>query len=220
MFCGGITAGLPVAIDNTLNRQFDIVAPDKAWVTDITDIRTCQGFACLAIVIDLYSRLVIGWAMQSRQTTDVVLQALLMAVWRRKPKDKLLIHSGQSVHFTSMDWASFLRHHNLVHSMSRRGNCHDNAVAGSFFNLLKRERIRRRVYRSRDEARQDVFDYIEMFYNPKRKHIRNGMLSPVDFEKQQKIQPEGVYETWGYSLTVRPPTVERIDSGSSFGLRI
>jgi putative transposase len=86
-----------------------------------------------------------------------------------------------------MDWASFLRHHNLVHSMSRRGNCHDDAVAESFFNLLKRERIRRRVYRSCDEARQDVFDYIEMFYNPKRKHGRNGMLSPVEFEKQQKI---------------------------------
>jgi putative transposase len=96
---------------------------------------------------------VIGWAMQSRQTTDVVLQALLMAVWRRKPKDKVLIHSDQGAQFTSMDWASFLKHHNLVHSMSRRGNCHDNAVAESFFNLLKRERIRRRVYRSRDEAR-------------------------------------------------------------------
>ncbi|AVH45076.1 transposase [Agrobacterium tumefaciens] len=109
-----------------------------------------------------------------------------MAVWRRKPKDKVLIHSDQGSQFTSMDWASFLRHHNLVHSMSRRGNCHDNAVAESFFNLLKRERIRRRVYRSRDEARQDVFDYIEMFY-PKRKHVRNGMLSPVEFEKQQKI---------------------------------
>lgn len=98
-----------------------------------------------------------------------------------------LIHSDQGSQFTSMDWASFLRHHNLVHSMSRRGNCHDNAVAETFFNLLKRERIRRRVYRSRDEARQDVFDYIEMFYNPKRKHVRNGMLSPVEFEKQQKI---------------------------------
>ena len=93
----------------------------------------------------------------------------------------------QGSQFTSMDWALFLRHHNLVHSMSRRGKCHDNAVAESFFNLLKRERIRRRVYRSRDEARQDVFDYIEMFYNPKRKHVRNGMLSSVDFEKQQKI---------------------------------
>lgn len=113
-------------------------------------------------------------------------QALLMAVWRRKPKEKVLVHSDQGSQFTSMDWASFLKHHNLVHSMSRRGNCHDNAVAESFFNLLKRERIRRKVYRSRDEARQDVFDYIEMFYNPKRKHVRNGMLSPVEFEKQQK----------------------------------
>jgi putative transposase len=111
---------------------------------------------------------------------------LLMAVWRRKPKEKVLVHSDQGSQITSIDWAAFLKHHNLVHSMSRRGNCHDNAVAESFFNLLKRERIRRKVYRSRDEARQDVFDYIEMFYNPKRKHVRNGMLSPVAFEKQQK----------------------------------
>jgi putative transposase len=184
----GIYGGRPsVVVDNTLDRQFDVEAPDTAWVTDITYIRTCEGFSYLAVVIDLYSRRVIGWAMQSRQTTDVVLQAVLMAVWRRKPKDKILIHSDQGSQFTSMDWASFLKHHNLVHSMSRRGNCHDNAVAESFFNLLKRERIRRRVYRSRDEARQDVFDYIEMFYNPKRKHVRNGMLSPVEFEKQQKI---------------------------------
>ncbi|EJC73425.1 isocitrate dehydrogenase, NADP-dependent [Rhizobium leguminosarum bv. trifolii WSM2012] len=98
---------------------------------------------------------------------------------RRKPKEKVLIHSDQGSQLTSMDWASFLKQHNLVYSMSRRGNCHDNAVAESFSNLLKRERIRRRVYRSRDEVRQDVFDYIEMFYNPKRKHVRNGMLSPV-----------------------------------------
>ena len=184
----GIYGGRPsVAVDNTLDRQFDVTAPDNAWVTDITYIRTCEGFAYLAVVIDLYSRRVIGWSMQSRQTTDVVLQALLMAVWRRKPKSGVLIHSDQGSQFTSMDWASFLKHHNLVHSMSRRGNCHDNAVAESFFNLLKRERIRRKVYRSRDEARQDVFDYIEMFYNPKRKHVRNGMLSPVEFEKRQKI---------------------------------
>nr|WP_102248633.1 IS3 family transposase [Pseudorhizobium pelagicum] len=183
----GIYGGRPsVVVDNTLDRQFDVTAPDKAWVTDITYIRTCEGFAYLAVVIDLYSRRVIGWSMQSRQTTDVVLQALLMAVWRRKPKDQVLVHSDQGSQFTSMDWASFLKHHNLVHSMSRRGNCHDNAVAESFFNLLKRERIRRRVYRSRDEARQDVFDYIEMFYNPKRKHVRNGMLSPVEFERLQK----------------------------------
>ena len=119
--------------------------------------------------------------MQSRQTTEVVLQALLTATWRRKPREKVLIHSDQGSQFTSMDRAAFLRAHNLEHSMSRRGNCHDNAVAESFFNLLKRERIRRRTYRTREEARQDVFDHIEMFYNPKRTHARNGMLSPVDF---------------------------------------
>lgn len=101
-----------------VNREFDVSAPDNAWVTDITHIRTCEGFAYLAVVIDFYSRRVIGWAMQSRQTTVVVLQALLMAVWRRKPKDKVLVHSDQGSQFTSMDWAPFLKHHNLVHSMS------------------------------------------------------------------------------------------------------
>jgi putative transposase len=182
----GTYGGKPsVVVDNTLDRQFDVEAPDRVWVTDITYIRTLEGFSYLAVVIDLYARRVVGWSMQSRQTTDVVLQALLMAVWRRKPKSKVLIHSDQGSQFTSMDWASFLKHHNLEHSMSRRGNCHDNAVAESFFNLLKRERIRRRTYKTRDEARQDVFDYIEMFYNPKRKHARNGMLSPVEFERQQ-----------------------------------
>ena len=189
----GAYGGRPsVAVDNTLDRQFDVEAPDKAWVTDITYIRTLEGFSYLAVVIDLYARRVVGWSMQSRQTTDVVLQALLMAVWRRKPKSKVLIHSDQGSQFTSMDWASFLKHHNLEPSMSRRGNCHDNAVAESFFNLLKRERIRRRTYKTRDEARQDVFDYIEMFYNPKRKHVRNGMLSPVEFERQQNIKTQGV----------------------------
>ena len=189
----GSYGGKPsVIVDNTLNRQFDVNAPDRVWVTDITYIRTLEGFAYLAVVIDLYSRRVVGWSLQSRQTADVVLQALLMAVWRRKPKNKVLIHSDQGSQFTSSDWASFLRAHNLEHSMSRRGNCHDNAVAESFFNLLKRERIRRRVYKTRAEARQDVFDYIEMFYNPKRKHARNGMLSPVDFERQQKMRTEGV----------------------------
>ena len=184
----GSHSGKPsVVVDNTLARQFDVAAPDKAWVTDITYIRTVEGFAYLAVVIDLFSRRVIGWSLQSRQTTDVVLQALLMAVWRRKPKAKVLVHSDQGSQFTSMEWAAFLRHHNLEHSMSRRGNCHDNAVAESFFNLLKRERIRRKTYRTREEARQDVFEYIEMFYNPKRKHVRNGMLSPVEFERQQKI---------------------------------
>jgi putative transposase len=146
----GSYGGKPsVIVDNTLNRQFDVNAPDRVWVTDITYIRTLEGFAYLAVVIDLYSRRVVGWSLQSRQTADVVLQALLMAVWRRKPKNKVLIHSDQGSQFTSSDWASFLRAHNLEHSMSRRGNCHGNALAESFFNLLKRERIRRRVYKTR-----------------------------------------------------------------------
>lgn len=181
-----------MVVDNSLDRQFDVEEPDRVWVTDITYIRTLEGFAYLAVVIDLFSRRVVGWSMQSRQTTDVVLQALLMAVWRRKPKNRVLIHSDQGSQFTSMDWASFLRAHNLEHSMSRRGNCHDNAVAESFFNLLKRERVRRRTYKTREDARRDVFDYIEMFYNPKRKHARNGMLSPVEFERQRKMKAEGV----------------------------
>lgn len=189
----GSYGGKPsMVVDNTLARQFDIAEPDKVWVTDITYIRTLEGFAYLAVVIDLYSRRVVGWSMENRQTTDLVLQALLMAVWRRKPKGKVLIHSDQGSQFTSMDWASFLKAHNLEHSMSRRGNCHDNAVVESFFNLLKRERIRRRTYKTREEARQDVFDYVEMFYNPKRKHVRNGMLSPVEFERQQNMSTEGV----------------------------
>ena len=189
----GLYGGKPsLVVDNTLDRQFDVQAPDCAWVTGITYIRTLEGFAYLAVVIDLYSRRVVGWSLQSRQTTDLVLQALLMAVWRRKPKNSVLVHSDQGSQFTSMEWAAFLKDHNLAHSMSRRGNCHDNAVAESFFNLLKRERIRRKVYKTRAEARQDVFEYIEMFYNPKRKHVRNGMLSPVEFERQQKISSEGV----------------------------
>lgn len=181
-----------LVVDNTLDRQFNVNAPDRVGVTDITYIRTLEGFAYLAVVIDLYARRVVGWAMHGRQTTDVVLQALLMAVWRRKPKNSVLIHSDQGSQFTSMEWASFLKAHNLEHSMSRRGNCHDNAVAESFFNLLKRERIRRRIYKTRAEARQDLFDYIEMFYNPKRKHVRNGMLSPVEFERQLCLTTEGV----------------------------
>lgn len=181
-----------VVVDNVLDRRFDVGASDQFWVTDITYIKTYEGFSYLAVVIDLYSRRVVGWAMQSRQPTDLVLQALLMAVWRRKPTGKVLVHSDQGSQFTSLEWASFLKYHNLEHSMSRRGNCHDNAVAESFFNLLKRERIRRRTYKTRDDARSDVFDYIEFFYNPKRKHARNSMLSPVDFEAQQKLNRQGV----------------------------
>jgi putative transposase len=175
-------------------------------VTDITCIKTHEGWLYLSIVIDLFSRHVVGWSAQPRMTTDLVLQALLAAVWRRKPKTRAMIHSpshglqanrcratDQGSQFTSREWQVFLGQHILEASMSRRGNCHDNAVTESFFQLLKRERIRRRTYLTRDAARQDVFDYIEMFYNPKRKHTNNGMLSPVDFGTgQQKMTAVGV----------------------------
>ncbi len=111
-----------------------------------------------------------------------------MAVWRRKPKQRVLIHSDQGSQFISRDWAAFIRAHNLEHSMSRRGNCHDNAITTSFFSSLKRERIRRRTYKTHEEARQEVFDYVEIFYNPVRKQLRNGMLSPAEFERQQILK--------------------------------
>ena len=182
-----------VVVDNALDRQFAVDAPDRAWVTDITYLRTREGFAYLCVIIDLFSRRVVGWALQSRPTTELAVQALLSAIWRRKPAAGLLIHSDQGTQYTGREWAAFLREHGLQHSMSRRGNCHDNAVAESFFQLLKREKIRRQTYRTREDARRDVFEYIEMFYNPKRKHTNNGMLSPVDFEnRQRKMKQEGV----------------------------
>nr|WP_244516279.1 IS3 family transposase [Acinetobacter kyonggiensis] len=168
---------------NTLNREFNPIHPNQLWVTDITYIRTHEGWLYLAVVIDLFSRLVVGWSMKSRITTDLVLDALLMALWRRKPKNKVLIHSDQGSQYTSYEWQTFLKHHNLESSMSRRGNCHDNAVAESFFQLLKRERIKKKIYITRTEARSDIFEYIEMFYNSKRRHGSNGQRSPLDYEK-------------------------------------
>lgn len=138
----------------------------------------------LAVVIDLFSRHIVGWAMRDRADAEVVVQALLSAVWRRKPKPGVLVHSDQGSVYTSDDWRKFLSAHGLVCSMSRRGNCHDNAPVESFFSLLKRERIRRRIYLTKDAARADVFDYIEMFYNPKRRHSSSGDLSPVEFERR------------------------------------
>lgn len=175
-----------IAIPNRLQRQFNSTTPDEAWATDITHIRTQEGWLYLAVVMDLFSRKVIGWSMQSRLTKDIVLDALLMSIWRRKPKRQVMVHSDQGSQYTSHDWQAFLKANNLQASMSRRGNCHDNAVVESFFQLLKRERIKKRVYRSRSEARSDVFDYIELFYNSKRKHGSNNLLSPVEYENQYK----------------------------------
>jgi putative transposase len=115
---------------------------------------------------------------------ELVISALLMAIWKRKPTQSVMVHSDQGSQFSSYEWQGFLKEHNLIASMSRRGNRHDNAVVESFFQLLKRERIKRRTYLNREQARQDVFDYIEMFYNPIRRHSHNDGLSPVKYEQQ------------------------------------
>jgi len=187
------SSGKPAVLaKNTLDRQFDPERPNHAWVTDITMIRTYEGWLYLAVVVDLYSRQVVGWSMQSRMHSDLVLKALMMALWKRKPKPGLVIHSDQGSQYTGHEWQKFIKDHGLVCSMSRRGNCHDNAVAESFFQLLKRERIKRKIYANRDEARADVFDYIELFYNTRRRHGSNNGLPPVKYEQQQMKRPESV----------------------------
>jgi putative transposase len=173
-----------VVVPNRLNRQFTTAQPNESWVTDITYIKTHEGWLYLAVALDLFSSKVVGWSMHTRITKELVLDTLLMAVWRRKPKSRVTVHSDQGSQYTSHDWQSFLKTHGLEASMSRRGNCYDNAVAESFFQLLKRERIKRRVYSTRDEAKADVFHYIEMFYNSKRRHGFNNQLSPVEYENQ------------------------------------
>jgi putative transposase len=173
-----------IVAPNKLQQQFMVDHPNRVWVTDITYIRTHEGWLYLAAVLDLYSRQVIGWAMGSRIDTELALNALLMAVWRRKPVDEVIVHSDQGVQFSSHDWQAFLKEHRLVPSMSRRGNCYDNAVAESFFQLLKRERIRMKIYLTREEARSDIFNYIEMFYNSKRRHGHANGVSPVQFDQQ------------------------------------
>jgi len=183
---------IAVLADNHLNQDFDVQEPNQVWVTDITYIRTLEGWLFLAVVIDLFSRQVVGWSMQPKMHVDLALNALLMAVWRRKPKNQVLIHSDQGSQYTSSDWQAFLKSHNLVCSMSRRGNCYDNAVAESFFQLLKRERIRRKTYKDRETARQDIFNYIEMFYNPIRRHGYNDNVSPVEFEKKHFLNTGSV----------------------------
>jgi putative transposase len=171
-----------VLAPNRLQRQFTVPWPDHAWATDITYIRTWEGWLYLAAVMDLHSRMIIGWSMQPTLHRDLVLDALLMAVWRRKPKQPVIVHSDQGCQYGSDDWFRFCKAHKLDPSMSRRGNCWDNAVAESFFSSLKKERIRKRVYRTRSLAKSDIFEYIEMFYNRTRRHSHLGGISPEAFE--------------------------------------
>ena len=168
---------------NVLDRQFEADGPNKKWVADFTYVWTDEGWLYVAAVLDLYSRKVVGWSMSSTMTAQLVTDALLMAIWRRGKVMDLLHHSDQGSQYTAEDFQRLLADQGVTCSMSRRGDCWDNAVMESFFSTLKRERVYRRDYATRDQARADVFDYIERFYNPRRRHSTLDQVSPDQFEK-------------------------------------
>ncbi len=172
---------LPVA-ENLLKQDFTAEAPNKVWCSDITYIPTLEGWLYLAVILDVFSRQVVGWAMSKRLTADFVVRALHQAVGRRKPETGCILHSDQGVQYACMDFVSVLKQYGFLQSMSRRGNCYDNALAESFFKTLKTEQVYHCRYETRNEARQSIFKYIEMFYNRQRRHSALGYLSPVAFE--------------------------------------
>jgi putative transposase len=175
-------AGKPAElIPDLVKRNFEVSKPNRVWVSDITYIRTWEGWLYLAIVMDLFSRKIVGWATRSTIHRDLVLDAVMMSVKERQPQETI-IHSDQGSQYGSDDWRRFCLSNGLKPSMSRRGNCWDNAVAESFFGSLKKERIKKRIYRNRDVATADVSDYIESFYNPERRHQHLGGVSPEVFE--------------------------------------
>ncbi len=173
---------ISVIAPNLLNRQFEVERPNQCWVSDMTYIKTHECWLFLVVVMDLFSRAIVGWSMQRTMTDDSVLNALTMAYWRRKPTSSVILHSDQGSQYTSHDCQSYLKSLNIIPSMSRKGNCWDNAVAESFFANLKKEKIRRKVYKTFDEAKAEIFNYIEMFYNPIRRHTHNNRVSPFEYE--------------------------------------
>jgi putative transposase len=168
---------------NVLDRQFAAERPNQKWVADFTYLWTTEGWLFVAIVLDLYSRKVVGWSMSAQMSAQLVIDALVMAIWRRGRPVELLHHSDQGSQYTSEDFQRLLAAQGITCSMSRKGDCWDNAAIESFFSTLKTERTGRRRYASRDEARADVFDYIERFYNPRRRHSTLGQVSPDQFER-------------------------------------
>ena len=172
---------LSLLTPTTLQRGVTVPRPNTAWVTDITDVRTWEGWLYLAVVMDWYSRRIIGWSTKPTLAQDLVLDALLMAVRRRTPTHTL-IHSDQGSQFGSDAWRRFCQAHHLEPSMSRRGNCWDNAVAESFFSSVKKERIKTRIYTTRQIAKTEISDYIDMFYNRTRRHSHLSGVSPEAFE--------------------------------------
>ncbi|MEN5167922.1 IS3 family transposase, partial [Achromobacter kerstersii] len=176
---------------NVLDRQFDVDQPNRAWVTDITCIRTTQGWLYLAVVLDLYSRRVVGWATSPTTHTPMVRQALEMAIRQRRPARGLLLHSDRGFQYASGEYQAVLAHHGIQCSMSRKGNCWDNAVMERFFLSLKVERLWTSRYATRADAQRDIQDYIENFYNTRRLHSTLGYLTPAAYEASQR--PKNTY---------------------------
>lgn len=172
---------------NVLERQFEASAPNRKWVADFTYIWTAEGWLYVAAVLDLFSRRVVGWSMSATMTAELVTDALVMAIWRRGRPRALLHHSDRGSQYTSEAFQRLMAEHGVTCSLSRSGNVWDNAVMESFFSSLKVERVDRKLYRTRDQARADVFDYIERFYNPRRRHSTIGYLSPMEFEAKVKV---------------------------------
>jgi putative transposase len=169
---------------NVLDRDFEAPAPNRKWIADFTYIWTAEGWLYVAAVLDLFSRRVVGWSMSATMTAQLVTDALIMAIRRRGKPDALLHHSDRGSQYTSEQFQRSLTDHGVTCSMSRSGNCWDNAAMESFFSSLKTERTARKTYRTRDDAKADVFDYIERFYNVKRRHSTIGYISPMEFEMQ------------------------------------
>ena len=172
---------------NVLDRKFSIDEANKAWVGDITHIRTLEGWLYLAVIIDLYSRKVVGWAMDNRINRQLVCDALRMAIANRSPGKGWLHHSDRGSQYASDDYQSLLRTRDTTVSMSRKGNCWDNAVAESFFSALKKELIHHRRFETRNQAKSEIFDYIEVFYNRQRLHSTLDYHSPVEFEEKNNV---------------------------------
>ena len=176
-----------VIAGNVLDRQFSADAPNQKWVADFTYIWTAEGWLYAAAVIDLFSRRVVGWSMSDTMTAQLVTDALVMAIWRRGKPDALLHHSDQGSQFTSEQFQRLMADNGVTSLMSRSGNGWDNAATENFFSALKTKRIARKTYLTRNQARQNVFDYIERFYNPTRRHSTLGYLNPMDFEKRPNV---------------------------------
>lgn len=170
------------AAPDLVERGFAVTAPNLIWVGDMTVLRTREGVLYLAVVLDLYARRVVGWAMAAQATSDLAIAALTMAIQQRRPKPGLICHTDQGVQYASMAYRTVLQAHRIRASMSRRGNCHDNAVAESFFSNLKNELTHHTIYTNRKEAKTAIFDYIEVFYNRQRPHQTLKYQTPLEAE--------------------------------------